>query len=83
MPQRLLQFVPPGGFQGFAQQSLAAQNVVRQNPGARAVSRVRRKKRAKVAKASRSRNRTKKRAHLIKGSKAAKAYMAKIRRKKK
>jgi len=76
--------VPPGGFAGFAQQTAAAQNSARKAvPGSRAAARVRRKKRAKVANKSRRRNRPAKKARLVKGSAAAKAYMAKIRRKRK
>lgn len=80
--------VPPGGFPGFAQQTPATQRLFAQAGrlgGRTTAARRRRKKKTTTAKAAkRPRNRTKIRAkRLVKGSAAAKAYMAKIRRKRK
>jgi len=83
--------VPPGGFAGFAQQTPATQALF-QRAGRTNGGTVRRRKRrtkAKTKRAARARSaapRTRKRAkanRLVKGSRAAKAYMAKIRRKRK
>lgn len=79
--------VPPGGFAGFAQQTAATQQLFQQagrKGGKRSAAVRRRKKRKTVKTAKRKTTRrkaTKKR--LVKGSRAAKAYMAKIRRKRK
>ena len=84
--------VPPGGFAGFAQQTPATQNLFQRagRIGGRTTQSRRRKKKnggkrrisrrasARPMKRSRKRNG---RARLVKGSAAAKAYMAKIRRK--
>lgn len=77
--------VPPGGFAGFAQQTPATQAMFQRG---RPVTGTRRRKRRTKAKTKRAapRARTRKRAkakRLVKGSRAAKAYMAKIRRKRK
>jgi hypothetical protein len=78
--------IPPGGFAGFAQMtpaSKAAQGFskLRSMIGGRK----RRKKKAKSTKrrAKKASGRRKKAGKLVKGSAAAKAYMAKIRRKRK
>lgn len=80
--------VPPGGFQGFAQQTPATQ-VLFQRAGRTAgprsaVSRVRRRRKArtkaKSAPAVRRRARTAKKARMVKGSAAARRHMAKLRR---
>ena len=75
--------VPPGGFAGFSQMTQASQralgSAVRRATGTR--------KRKKRAKSTTTRKRAKKsggkKARLVKGSAAAKAYMAKIRKKRK
>jgi hypothetical protein len=80
--------VPPGGFAGFAQQTPATQAMF-QRAGRTTSTTARRRKRKtaakKRAKTTRARRRTtaraKRPARLVKGSRAAKAYMAKIRRK--
>jgi len=80
--------VPPGGFAGFAQQTAATQALFQRAGrvgGKRSAAKRRKTKRAKPRAATRKRKspvRAKK-ARLVKGSKAAKAYMAKIRRKRK
>jgi len=79
--------VPPGGFAGFAQQTPATQALFQRagRKGGRTTARRRRKARAKSA-TPRKRKTAKRRAtkaRLVKGSRAAKAYMARIRRKRK
>jgi len=78
--------VPPGGFAGFAQQTAATQAMF-QRAGRKGGKRSATKRRKTRAAAAPKRKRaTKKRAgkaRLVKGSRAAKAYMAKIRRKRK
>lgn len=77
-------FMPPNGFAGLAQQTTAVQSLYRRGRGGTSKRRKSRKKSAakgavrRVAKRASS-SRTKGR--LKKGSAAAKAYMAKIRRK--
>ena len=81
--------VPPGGFAGFAQQTPATQALFSRASGRVSGTARRRKRRAKTTKArktTRAKRRTttkRKAARLVKGSRAAKAYMAKIRRKRK
>lgn len=83
-------YVPPNGFVGAGQQTMAAQ-LVGSRPGATNGPRRRKRKssakrapaRRRMAKASRKANRTKRPARLVKGSAAAKRYMASIRRKRK
>lgn len=80
--------VPPGGFAGFAQQTPATQAMFQRAGrvgGQRSAAKRRRKRKtAKAARpAARRRVGRKKKARLVKGSRAAKAYMAKIRRKRK
>lgn len=78
--------VPPGGFAGFAQQTPATQALFAR-AGARGGRMTQRRRRRKAAAAARSAPRRKRsarrrgRARLVKGSAAAKRYMAKIRRK--
>lgn len=80
--------VPPGGFPGFAQQTMATQAMFQRagrTGGLRSARKRRRKRgstktRANVPRKRRAKGRAKK-ARLVKGSRAAKAYMAKIRRK--
>jgi hypothetical protein len=81
--------VPPGGFAGFAQQTAATQAMFQRagrTGGLRSARKRRRKSktrsRAAVPRKRRTKGRAKK-ARLVKGSRAAKAYMAKIRRKRK
>lgn len=79
--------VPPNGFAGQSQQTAAAQATFGLTPTLRGAPPRRRRRRRKVARTS-SRRRTRstrrtssrKRAHLVKGSAAAKRYMAKLRR---
>lgn len=85
--------VPPGGFAGFAQQATAVKNrVAKAMGGSRANGARRRARKAakgvvrKRRKPRKMRVRTrgkKKAARLVKGSAAAKRFMAKIRRKRK
>lgn len=85
--------VPPGGFAGFAQQTAATQRLFQaagRVGGRKSSAKRRRKATAKRAAPSTRRRRgtgtvkaRKGRARLVKGSAAAKAYMAKIRRKRK
>lgn len=75
--------IPPNGFSGFAQATPAAQ--IMQGAGLRTKNGTRRRKRkasnGKVRHFKGSKRRTTKRpARLVKGSAAAKAYMAKIRK---
>lgn len=77
--------VPPGGFAGFAQQTDATRALF-QRAGRKGGKRsATRRKRAtkKAAAPKRKRAVRAKKARLVKGSAAAKAYMAKIRRKRK
>ena len=79
--------VPPGGFAGFAQQTAATQALFQRagrKGGLRSASKRRRKtsKKKAVRKVAR-RTPKKSKQRLVKGSRAAKAYMAKIRRKRK
>jgi hypothetical protein len=79
--------VPPGGFAGFAQQTAATQELFRRagSLGGRTTQRRRRKSAKKKAVRASGRRRTKRKvgkpARLVKGSAAAKKYMASIRRK--
>lgn len=79
--------VPPGGFAGFAQQTPATQAMF-QRAGRGPARTTRRKRRTKAKRAAAPRKRTrraksKRPARLVKGSAAAKRYMASIRRKRK
>lgn len=84
---------PPGGAAGAAQQTIATQLTngflfapgfgrSASRPSRAATTARRRKKRRKVSRraAPRTSRRSKKRAHLVRGSAAAKRYMAKLRR---
>lgn len=80
--------VPPGGFAGFAQQTAATQELFRAAgmKGGRTTQRRRRKakkvsRKKRAARATKRTKRSKKPARLVKGSAAAKRYMASIRRK--
>jgi hypothetical protein len=82
--------IPPGGFAGFAQQTPATQALFQRagRIGGRASAAKRRKKRATAKRAAPKRSRKvarrgvrAKKARLVKGSAAAKRYMASIRRK--
>lgn len=80
--------IPPGGFAGFAQQTPATQALFQRagrNGGLRSAAKRRRKSKKKAAAAPRRRRRAngKRPARLVKGSAAAKRYMASIRRKRK
>lgn len=79
--------VPPGGFAGFAQQTPATQALFQRAGrigGTRSATRRRKRKAtAKRAAPKRRRRTTSKKARLVKGSAAAKRYMASIRRKRK
>lgn len=79
--------VPPGGFAGFAQQTPATQAMFQRagRKGGLRSARKRRKTKAKTKRAKTTRRRTTrgKKARLVKGSAAAKRYMASIRRKRK
>lgn len=79
--------VPPGGFAGFAQQTAATQAMFQRagRKGGKKSAR-RRKAKAKAAPRKRARRKTangKRPARLVKGSAAAKRYMASIRKKRK
>lgn len=83
--------VPPGGFAGFAQQTPATQALFQRAGrigGKRSAAKRKRKKSAKkrVARAApkrRRRAKSKRPARLVKGSAAAKRYMASIRKRRK
>lgn len=84
--------VPPGGFAGFAQQTAATQALFQRagrKGGKRSAAKRRRKATAKRAAPKRRRKGAgtakarKGKARLVKGSAAAKRYMASIRRKRK
>ena len=83
--------VPPGGFAGFAQQTPATQAMFQRagrKGGLRSAARRRKRKSKTTAKratrrASPKRKSTRRKARLVKGSAAAKRYMASIRRKRK
>lgn len=90
--QKTSLIVPPGGFPGFAQQTPATQRLFQSagRIGGRVTqARRRRKSKAKRAKAAAPKRRRgagrvkarKGRARLVKGSAAAKRYMASIRKK--
>lgn len=80
--------VPPGGFAGFAQQTAATQAMFQRagrKGGKRSAAKRRKRataKRAAPSRKRRARAKTSKR-RLVKGSAAAKRYMASIRRKRK
>lgn len=83
-------FIPPGGFAGFSSQTIAVKQLV--GAAVKPKRRVTRKKRTtkpatrrrpitpKARPAARRKTTRKKRAHLVKGSAAAKRHMAKLRR---
>lgn len=85
--------VPPGGFAGFAQQTPATQRLFSQAAGRRGGQTTQRRRRRKskaamprrrrrsAATAAPRRRRSRRPARLVKGSAAAKRYMASIRRK--
>lgn len=81
--------VPPGGFAGNAQQTGATQLLFAKASGARGGRTTqRRRRKAKVAKPRTRKTKAKRakrggQARLVKGSAAAKRYMASIRRKRK
>lgn len=78
--------IPPGGFAGFAQQTPATQALFQRAGrvgGMRSAAKRRKRKKTAAKKTTRRRTRGKKRARLVKGSAAAKRYMASIRRKRK
>jgi hypothetical protein len=82
---QMVTIVPPGGFAGFAQQTPATQALF-SRAGRRGglTTQRRRRRRVKAASSPRRRRKSTKRrgrARLVKGSAAAKRYMAKIRRK--
>lgn len=79
--------VPPGGFAGFAQQTPATQALFQRagSKGGKRSAKRRKTAKRKTAKRKTTRRTTKRRkaARLVKGSAAAKRYMARIRRKRK
>ena len=78
--------VPPGGFVGFAQQTPATQALFQRAGrigGKRSAAKRRRKRKSskkKAAPAARRRRRRSTKRRLVKGSAAAKRYMARLRR---
>lgn len=77
--------IPPGGFAGFAQQTAATQALFQRAGrvgGRRSAAKRRRtaKKKGATAKRKRTTRRRSTKMRLVKGSAAAKRYMAKIRR---
>jgi len=72
------QFIPPNGFAGWAQQTPAVQSLFRRSNGGRK----RRKTSRQVARAAprKKRRAAAGKARLVKGSAAAKRYMAKLRK---
>jgi len=91
--QRVRIIIPPGGFAGFAQQTPATQRLFSQAAGRRGGQTTQRRRRRKAkaaaprrrrraaASAAPRRRRARRPARLVKGSAAAKRYMASIRRK--
>jgi hypothetical protein len=78
--------IPPGGFAGFAQQTPATQALFARSGrvgGKRSAAKRKRAKKTAAKAAPRRRKRAGKKARLVKGSAAAKRYMASIRRKRK
>jgi len=78
--------VPPGGFAGFAQQTPATQALFQRAGrigGKRSAAKRKRAKKKAAKSAPRRRKRAAKKSRLVKGSAAAKRYMASIRRKRK
>lgn len=80
--------VPPGGFAGFAQQTAATQAMFQRSGrigGKRSAAKRRRTKKKAARAAPRRKRKTARgrKARLVKGSAAAKRYMASIRRKRK
>jgi len=76
--------IPPGGFAGFAQQTPATQQLFARASGRRGGRTTQRRRRAKAKAAGAPRRRraaSRRPARLVKGSAAAKRYMASIRRK--
>lgn len=73
-------FIPPGGFAGAAQQVPAVKNRIARAAGRAATTgkRTRRKKKAAAAPRRRKKVARRGKARLVKGSAAAKRYMAKI-----
>lgn len=78
--------IPPGGFAGFAQQTPATQALFQRAGrvgGQRSAAKRRKRKKSAAKKTTRRKTTRRKRARLVKGSAAAKRYMASIRRKRK
>lgn len=79
--------IPPGGFAGFAQQTAATQALFQRagRKGGQRSAAKRRKSKTKTKAVRRVKRKTPRKSakRLVKGSAAAKAYMAKIRRKRK
>ena len=79
--------VPPGGFAGNAQQTAATQQLFAKAVGAKGGRTTQRRRRKAKASKPRARKKTRARARgkarLVKGSAAAKRFMASIRRKRK
>ena len=80
-------FIPPGGFQGFSQQTLAVQAMLnkprrtaRKTTRRKRAAPVKRRKRVPGPVGKRRAPRKKKPARLVKGSVAARRHMAKLRR---
>ena len=72
--------IPPNGFAGFGQQSVAAQQMIGGAMAKKTRRKKRRKKRVTKKRATRRKTtRKKKPARLVKGSAAAKRHMAKLR----
>lgn len=74
-------FMPPNGFAGLAQQTPAVQALYSRGRRTMSGGRKRRRVAKSTTTSSRKRRGKKKLARLVKGSAAAKRYMAKIRRK--
>lgn len=78
--------IPPGGFAGFAQQTAATQALFQRAGRVGGLRSARKRRRKSKAKAKSTRTATKRRKstrgkrRLVKGSAAAKRYMARIRR---
>jgi len=78
--------IPPGGFQGFAQQTPAVQALLRRPAATRRKTGGRRKKTTRKKATGRKRRatakpaRNRRAARLVKGSAAAKRHMAKLRK---
>lgn len=79
MAAKPILFIPPGGFQGFAQQTIAVQALVSKPTRRRGKKKTRKKRANKKTAKRRPRTAARKSGRLKKGSPEAKRRMAKLR----